>query len=218
MSKERELWIGFHGIFRLRKFFMNKMPRLYAKLFFKSFIRSKAAFREALTGGVSKYEQEYMYARYVNSWIEKEEDHYKALKVLGKWLYKENLVKLLDTLVDVFVFDGDIVIATCKPGMWIGDEGRTFDRLETYMREKFLPNTNILIKEINSPVTELRRIIKSRKNFWSDFMKCGSPSYIEFTNYIEDYLEEEKQKEPLYKSISRTPDKYDTLDLYKKIK
>ena len=102
--------------------------------------------------------------------------------------------------------------------MWIGDEGSTFDRLETYMRKNFLPNTNILIKEINSPVTELRRIIKSRKNFWSDFMKCGSPSYIEFTNYIEDYLEEEKQKEPLYKSINRTPDKYDTLDLYKKIK
>lgn len=218
MSKERELWIGFHGIFRLRKFFMNKMPRLYAKLFFRSFIRSKAAFREALTGGANNCEQEYMYARYINSWIEKEEDHCKAMKVLGEWLYKENLVKLLDTLVDVFVFDGDIVIATCRPGMWIGDGGSIFDRLETYMRKKFLPNTNILIKEINSPVTELRRIIKSRKNFWSDFMKCGSPSYIEFTDYIEDYLEEEKQKEPLYKSISRTPDKYDTLDLYKKIK
>ena len=49
-------------------------------------------------------------------------------------------------------------------------------------------------------------------------MKCGSPSCIEFMNYIKDYLEEEKQKEPLYKSINRTPDKYDTLELYKKIK
>ena len=131
MSKERELWIGFHGIFRLRKFFMNKMPRLYAKLFFRSFIRSKAAFREALTGGANNCEQEYMYARYINSWIEKEEDHRKVMKVLGEWLYKENLVKLLDTLVDVFVFDGDIVIATCRPGMWIGDGGSTFGRLET---------------------------------------------------------------------------------------
>lgn len=46
---------------------------------------------------------------------------------------------------------------------------------------------------------------------------CGSP-YSEFMDYIEDYLEEEKQKEPLYKSISKTPDEYATLDLYKKIK
>lgn len=218
MSRERELWIGFHGIFRLRKFFMNKMPRLYAKLFYRSFTRSKAAFREALTCRASKYEQEYMYARYINSWMEKDEDRRRMMKALGEWLHKENLVKLLDTLTDVFVFDGDIVIATCRPGMWIGKMGSTIDSLSAYMRENFSPNTNILIKEINSPVPELRRIIEDIENPWGDFMKCCGSPYSEFMDYIEDYLEEEKQKEPLYKSINKTPDEYATLDLYKKIK
>ena len=218
MSRERELWIGFHGIFRLRRFLINKMPHIYAKLFYRSFARSKEAFRESLTGRASKYEQEYLYARYINSWMEKEDEHRRVLNLLAKWLHKEKLTRLIDTLTDVFVFDGDIVIATCRPGMWIGKMGSTIDSLRDYMRENFSSDTSILIKEINSPVPELRRIIEDIENPWSDFMRCCGSSYGEFMDCIEGYLEEEKQKEPLYKSICKTPDEYDTLDLYKKIK
>lgn len=218
MSRENNYCVGFHGIFRLRRFFMNKMPRLYAKLFYRSFTRSKAAFREALTSRASKYEQEYLYARYINSWMEKEDERRKVLNLLASWLHKEKLTRLIDTLTDVFVFDGDIVIATCRPGMWIGKMGSTIDNLRDYMRENFSPDTNILLKEINSPAPELRRIINDIDNPWGDFMKFCGPSCTEFMDFIDEYVEDEKQKEPLYKSVNKTPEEYATLDSFKKVK
>jgi hypothetical protein len=219
MSRERELWIGFHGIFRLRKFFMNKMPRLYAKLFFRSFIRSKAAFREAITGRASKYEQEYLYARYINSWLENDELHRKMLNLLAEWLHKEKLTRLVDTLSDVFVFDGNnIVIVTSRPGLWIGKMGSTIDSLSAFMREKFLPSTKVLLKEINSPALELKRIIEDIDNPWGDFMKCCGSSCVEFMDYLDEYVKDEKKNEPLYKSINTGSNEYATLESYTKIK
>ena len=218
MSGENNYCVGFHDIFRLRRFIIYKMSRIYAKLFYRSFVRSKEAFRESLTGRASKYEQEYLYARYVNSWMEKEDERRKVLNLLAKWLHKEKLTQLIDTLSDVFVFDGDIIIATCRPGMWIGKMGSTIDSLRDYMRENFSSDTSILIKEINSPAPELRRIIDDISNPWGDFMKfCGS-SCAEFMDFIDEYVEDEKKKEPLYKSINTGSNEYATIESYTKLK
>lgn len=197
MNKDRKHWNGFHGVFRLRRYFMVRMPRLYGRLLFRGFSGSKAAFREAITGKAGKCRQEYMYARYVNSWMEEKEEHNRMVEALGVWLHKENMAKLLDVLTDVFVFDGDIVIVTPRPGMWIGKMGSTVESLKAHMRENFSPDADILFKEINSPAQELRRIIDDIE--YGDY----GLSYTEFMECVDDYLDKEKEGD----AECDTPDK-----------
>ena len=213
----RENRIMYRGIFYLRQRFMEVMPRFYAKLFYRSLVKSKRAVLNALTGRANKYEQEYLYARYLTSWTEKEEDRRKVFKILAEWLHEKKLTHLLDTLSDVILFDrNNVVIATSRPGMWIGKMGSTIDSLKCKLKEEFDEDVDVFIKEINSSVPELRRIVEEIENPWGDYMKCCGAAYSEFMDYLDEFTETEKQAGPLYKHINTASAEYNTLEDYKK--
>lgn len=210
MRKNR---IIYRGIFYLRQRFMEVMPRFYAKLFYKSLVNSKRAVLNALTGRASGHEQEYLYARYLASWTEKEEERRKVFKILAEWLHEKKLTYLLDTLSDVILFDRNaVVIATSRPGMWIGKMGSTIDSLKCKLKEEFNEDADVLIKEIKGSAPELRRIVKEIENPWDDYMKCCGSAYSEFMDYLDEFAETEN----LYKHIDTASAEYNTLEDYKK--
>ena len=220
--KENKKQPRYHGPFAIRIFFMQKLTKWFAKWYYKSFKKSKDAFRAAINCR-SKFSTEYRYARYVVA-LTTTDDEMRSLHVaVSRWMRREKLTKLLDYTSDIFKFDDEVYIVTSRPGLWIGRYGRIVDGLTAYLREHLSPNITVCFKEMEDSVVNIRRTVSDFNDcFLLDDYAAMSPWLMgkEFLDYVEDYIEDnppEKKLAPLYESINtsdkETSAEYATLDL-----
>lgn len=225
MRKNKSKELKYHGLFAIRAFFMQKLPKWFANWHYKSFKKSKAAFHKVL-GMRSKYDHEFRYARYVTAFTTPEEEKSALHVAIARWMRREKLTSLLNYTSDIFRLDDKVYIVTSRPGLWIGKYGRVVDGLTAYLREHLSSDITIEFREMEDSVVEIRRIVGDFSDcFMLDEYADMSPWLIKnFFDCIEEYLEENPCKDkiaPLYESIDTsdktTSPEYVTLDLDRKL-
>lgn len=198
--------LEYRGLFGIRRFFMTKMPRLFAKWYYSSFKRSREAFR--MLFNMRGCTSEYWYARYVNSYMIIDEDFKEILRAIARWIRKEKEQSLLEHLCDIFTFRYkgriEVYLVTSRPGLWIGRGGETIESLIAYLREQISEDITVELKEWSSPATKVKEYVRDYSDFYSDDFCPLYDAPAELMGTIDDVVDEQVSPKPFYELIPRS--------------